>query len=134
MTKKQGRRNSKTSDMFTNLFKNIGAWLRNLWSKPAVKKILENWEKAYSQERILFVAELAASAAPLIQELKNRNDLNGQEKLNFVVGTLTTKFAKHALVLAGRVTISTLKDLSILAAQNQYVAEKLILEDSENKG
>lgn len=87
------------------------------------KKAWARWSSVIKGERKLLLADLMASAMPLVDSMKNTT-LSGQEKREAVVNTLVGIATKHAVVVAGKIAVGEIKALCGLAVEAQVVALK----------
>lgn len=106
---------------FKKLFKAIVSLLK----RPEAKKILDTWERVFDEQRSALLVEMAIKAKPMISTLMDNNKMSGSQKRDFVVSELVSIFKNNSTALKVKLADATLKDLALLATQQQFVAERL---------
>ncbi|MGB3006668.1 MAG: hypothetical protein WBC06_09175 [Chitinophagaceae bacterium] len=100
-------------------------WIKRLFAtmSKAAKAAWARWEQVLTSERKLFLADMMASAAPIIQDMQ-RTEMTGAQKREYVQQQLVGIATRHALVAAGRIVAGEVNNLINTAIEQQVLVEK----------
>lgn len=107
------------------MFKKFLSFLGSIIRRPEARAVLSSWERVFNEQRSQLLIEMAVKAKPMITALIADKQKSGSEKRAVVVDELTKIFSTHTAALKAGITEATLKDIALLAAQQQYVVLKL---------
>lgn len=106
-------------------FKKLFKAILSLVQRPEARKILNTWERVFDEQRSALLLEMAIKAKPMISTLMTDNSMSGSQKRDFIVDELVKTFKASGNALKTNLAEATLKDLALLATQQQFVAERL---------
>jgi hypothetical protein len=107
------------------MFKKFFSFLVGLVTRPEARAILSSWERVFNENRTALILEMAVKARPIISTLSGNKEMTGSQKRDYVVNELTSLFKSHAATFKAGITEATLKDIALLATQQQFVAQRL---------